>query len=218
MLDETTYYFSAFALDQNNTIIDVQSKSITVEFLVPATYKAVQYITSSWTQYIRTWISASNTLSFDFAITPNTSYVSEYAILWNYWSANALFMMFYQNQYRLHNGWKVVDWPAPTNQKTLITIDNTWYTINGVKYNCATQNNYWWTVQISLFSTTNWSTNTARWRFSLRRTKISDNGNLVRDFVPCYRKSDSVVWLFDRVNKIFYTNNGTWSFTKWPDL
>ena len=28
-------------------LIDVQSKSITVEFLVPATYKAVQYITSS---------------------------------------------------------------------------------------------------------------------------------------------------------------------------
>ena len=199
-------------------LIDVQSKSITVEFLVPVTYKAVQYITSSWTQYIRTWISASNTLSFDFAITPNTSYVSEYAILWNYWSEKALFMMLYQNQYRLHNGWKVVDWPAPTNQKTLITIDNTWYTINGVKYNCATQNNYWWTVQISFFSTKNWSTNTTRWRFSLRRTKISDNGNLVRDFVPCYRKSDSVVWLFDRVNKIFYTNNGTWSFTKWPDL
>ena len=32
VLDETTYYFSIFALDQNNTIIDVQSNSITTDF------------------------------------------------------------------------------------------------------------------------------------------------------------------------------------------
>lgn len=32
VLDETTYYFSAFALDQNNTIIDVQSWNIKTDF------------------------------------------------------------------------------------------------------------------------------------------------------------------------------------------
>ena len=48
--------------------------------------------------------------------------------------------------------------------------------------------------------------------------KIYESWTLVRDFVPCYRKSDSVIWLYDLVNKQFYTNAGSWTFTKWPNV
>lgn len=48
--------------------------------------------------------------------------------------------------------------------------------------------------------------------------KIWDNGTLVRDFIPCYRKSDSVIWLYDKVNNQFYTNSWTWTFTKWGNV
>ena len=45
--------------------------------------------------------------------------------------------------------------------------------------------------------------------------KIWDgNYKLVRHFIPCYRKSDSVIGLFDIVNQQFYTNSGTGTFTK----
>jgi hypothetical protein len=40
----------------------------------------------------------------------------------------------------------------------------------------------------------------------------------VRDLVPCYRKSDSVIWMYDTVNDVFYTNDWSWTFTKWPDV
>ena len=40
---------------------------------------------------------------------------------------------------------------------------------------------------------------------------------LIRDFYSCYRKSDWVIWLYDKVNDVFYTNEGSWSFTKWPN-
>ena len=43
--------------------------------------------------------------------------------------------------------------------------------------------------------------------------KIYDNDVLVRDFIPCYRNSDNVVGLYDLVNNVFYTNQGTGSFT-----
>ena len=44
--------------------------------------------------------------------------------------------------------------------------------------------------------------------------KIYDGDDvLVRDMVPCYRKSDNEVGFFDRVNKVFYTNLGTGDFT-----
>lgn len=40
---------------------------------------------------------------------------------------------------------------------------------------------------------------------------------LVRDLVPCYRKSDGVIWMYDLVTNTFYTNQWTWTFTKWAD-
>ena len=44
--------------------------------------------------------------------------------------------------------------------------------------------------------------------------KIFDNSeNLIFDGIPCLRKSDNVAGLFDKVNNIFYTNQGSGSFT-----
>lgn len=42
--------------------------------------------------------------------------------------------------------------------------------------------------------------------------KLYNNGTLVRDFVPCYRKSDRVAGLYDLANGEFYTNKGTGEF------
>lgn len=44
--------------------------------------------------------------------------------------------------------------------------------------------------------------------------QIWDNGTLVRNFIPCYRKSDNVIGVFDAKNGIFYTNGGTGTFGK----
>ena len=46
-----------------------------------------------------------------------------------------------------------------------------------------------------------------------KRIKIYDGETLVRDLVPCYRKSDNVVGMFDIVNDVFYTNSGTGEFS-----
>ena len=47
--------------------------------------------------------------------------------------------------------------------------------------------------------------------------KIYDYDTLVRDYVPCYRKSDNVVGLYDLVYDVFYTTP-TGSFTAGPDV
>ena len=45
------------------------------------------------------------------------------------------------------------------------------------------------------------------------------NGNaLVRNFVPCFRKSDNVIGLYDTVSETFYTNAGTGVFTKGTNI
>lgn len=45
-----------------------------------------------------------------------------------------------------------------------------------------------------------------------------DDNELVRDFIPCYRKSDGVIGLYDLVNDVFYTNLGTGQFTKGKNI
>lgn len=52
----------------------------------------------------------------------------------------------------------------------------------------------------------------------LYHCKIYEDGVPVRDFVPAKRKSDSVVGLYDKVNDVFYTNNGTGNFTGLPKI
>lgn len=42
------------------------------------------------------------------------------------------------------------------------------------------------------------------------------NNILVCDFVPCYRKKDYEIGMYDLVSKTFFTNNGTGSFTRGP--
>lgn len=44
------------------------------------------------------------------------------------------------------------------------------------------------------------------------------NGTLVRDFIPCYRKSDSVAGMFDTVNDSFYTVTGVKTFIVGSDV
>lgn len=48
--------------------------------------------------------------------------------------------------------------------------------------------------------------------------KMYENDVLAVDLVPCYRKSDSVIGMYDTVNDVFYTNTGTGTFSKGPDV
>jgi len=42
--------------------------------------------------------------------------------------------------------------------------------------------------------------------------KFEKDGNLVRDLVPCYRKSDNVAGMYDKVSGTFFGNKGTGEF------
>ena len=44
--------------------------------------------------------------------------------------------------------------------------------------------------------------------------KIYDGDTAVREFIPCYRKSDNIIGMYDLVNGKFYTNSGTEEFIK----
>ena len=44
------------------------------------------------------------------------------------------------------------------------------------------------------------------------------DGNLIRDMVPCYRRSDGEIGMYDRVSQTLFTNAGSGIFTKGPSV
>ena len=44
--------------------------------------------------------------------------------------------------------------------------------------------------------------------------KIYQNDELIRNYIPCYNKNNNKIGLYDTVNGIFYTNNGSGTFKK----
>lgn len=93
--------------------------------------------------------------------------------------------------------------------------------------------------EISLGSTYNvdasqtaWNSEESLWLFGVHRTTIGNWGtrairyfkywdkdnNLLRDMIPCYRKSDNVIGMFDLVSQTFFTNAGTGVFTVGEDV
>lgn len=46
--------------------------------------------------------------------------------------------------------------------------------------------------------------------------ELYSDGDIVCQFIPCYRKSDKVIGLYDIINGQFYTNAGSGTFTCYP--
>lgn len=53
---------------------------------------------------------------------------------------------------------------------------------------------------------------TSKGKFKLYFFKAYSGNTLIRDLVPCYRKSDNVAGMYDRVSGAFFTNAGTGEF------
>ena len=204
-----------------------------------AKYQEVEYIQSSWTnwsswQYINTWIipEPSNTV-VKLRTMPISSSYSIYLCSCMKTYGTAQTNRYYWLSFAA-NRWHCWYWTADTTPwHPLVDFSytwNWWNTIYDVEYRNddlyvnntlvanATTNVSNFQYPMFLFARNNDGTAGSFSSFKLYSCKIYKSWTLVRNFVPCYRKSDSVIWLYDLVNKQFYTNAGSWTFTKWPDV
>jgi hypothetical protein len=197
---------------------------------LPSIYQEVEYIQSSWTQYINTWYTPSSNTKVDLKISNwNISSSASY-IFWVYknWVNNAFCITGNSTRPSWINGsllwnttgtaltsWWMGDWWAHT-----ISLSSNWLYVDWTRIATVS---WTFTATGNMFIFNNYKTDgsvisTERGAFKLYYFKIYNSWTLVRDFIPCYRKSDSVIWLYDLVNNKFYTNAGSWTFTKWPDV
>ena len=108
------------------------------------------------------------------------------------------------------------------NLKTTLTIDKTTFKVDNESYNDSYQlisvDDFTCIAPAYIFYASGNPYGNYRVWGKLYSCKIWDNGTLVRNFIPCYRKSDDEVGLYDVVNNTFYTNAGTGTFSKGEDI
>lgn len=190
----------------------------------PAGYQQVEYIESTGTQYIDTGVLAASGLSMDermsYVTVPNDSC---------FVGARTTATRFY-----LHH-----TYPGKFayGYNTYVSSDATPQA--GVIYNIHTDLNvgdqkmYVDGVEVrSGSNTVNISLNYTLYIFCMNRDgnaqfftegrlyelKLYKDGDKIRDFVPCYRKSDGEIGLYDFVSATFFTNSGSGTFIKGADV
>lgn len=55
-------------------------------------------------------------------------------------------------------------------------------------------------------------------KIKFKKFDIYEDNELVRNFVPCYRKADQVIGMYDTVTQTFFTNSGSGAFIKGSDV
>ena len=194
---------------------------------LPDTYKQVEYIESSGTQYIDTGIFASNNLQVETKVLiPSYSTIGPFfwCILswwqnawWNYYHCTPFQSKFYCWVNNSEVNW----WTTAANQEYEIVFNNASNYLNVNWTNIVSVNWTVWYTWTTIWISWRWGIDwTTYWRFWYNRYyyfKIYNKttGEYVRDMVPVIRKSDNKPGMYDLVNSVFYINDWTGEF-KYP--
>ncbi len=185
------------------------------EYNLPLEYQEVEYIESTGTQYISTGAeifgSTNHGIYIDFIPTSFYNYNTIYGSTldadtnegWIY-SNGGLASRYKSIRYGTDNNITVnsrIKYELTKEENTLTKI------VNGTTIGTGTVSGTSSGVVLLFLSGSDYG------KYKLFSCKLSKNGEIVRDFIPCIRKSDNEVGLYDLIEGVFYTNQGSGSFT-----
>lgn len=195
----------------NNNLDEILYQS---ENVLPDTYQEVEYLEASGTQYIDTNFTPNiNTKAYaEFYVSaiPCGLYSSDSGA-----SLSTNFSSYISGSGKWRFGSGVATVPISNNSFYTSLQDKTGITINGTNFYDydTTINDFTSTKTITLLRT-----NTVGFKGKIYKFKLYDENNIVRNFIPCYRKSDDEAGMYDTVNDVFYTNDGTGEFAVGADV
>lgn len=191
--------------------------------ILPSEYTQVDYIASSGTQYIDTGVNADNNMDLKIdmqyieqsPVNNNTNLGTIYKEdngyrRWHFTKLGANLCL-----YALTSGTNIPLNTYDTNRHTYYvkTTENK-VIYDGIEQDLPDYTTSDTTLNFWLFGRNSNVNNLIYYNSSkLYSCQMYYNNVLVRDFIPCYRNSDNEVGLYDLVNNVFYTNQGTGAFT-----
>ena len=208
-----------------------------IKYILPSKYQKVEYIESTGTQYINTGLigkpgyTLDTTVSFTSLATGSYQYFAGYSYTG---SDDRVYFV------RLGNTTRTLGYTyGSVNSDTanLVNLEkNVFYNIKSVMKE-SKQEMYvdGKSIGTSNYGTLSYDEENPKYIYMFTSQYVNgtnggtsaickeakwydENDNLVRDFVPCYRKTDGVVGMYDLVTGIFYTNSGSGTFGKGNDV
>ena len=185
---------------------------------IPDEYQEVEYLESTGTQYIDTGFvpNQDTRVTFDFAYVSSTNLGRLFGTRNTGEASNTQCFAF--GTWGTSN---IAHYIAYSGVYTSFgTIDTNRHTIDFNKNECSFDDIIVHTFTNETFSgygsiylfTYNTQTISDNAVAKVYSCKIYDNGSLIRNYIPCYRKSDNISGLYDLVNNVFYINAGTGTF------
>jgi len=202
--------------------VDINSAGIKGNAELPNEYIEIEYIKSTKTQYID--LNYNPTNSTDLELTCKFDNITN-----NFTSSKTRFLGTPNSTIRFNFGTSagqdttIFFWTKSSGSVPQIDVKNTIYKKNTIKlkgtkltygeHSLTLTRNQSTTNSISLFGIID-DTPFNTYDMYVYSMKVWEGDTLVRNLIPCYRKSDNEIGLYDLVNNVFYTNQGTGSFIK----
>ena len=232
VLTTITGYPITLTNSTGDDLVDYKIYGNSVQGRLPDEYQEVEYIESTGTQYIDTKYVPNK----DTEIKANVAFMEKTDILQQFGVITNLGISGKAKYSRRHFG--VFENMLTCFKTTLSSggdvrltynnnfheyyLSNTTAKIDDTSATPATTSNS--NVTFTLFARNSYTNTGGSAKISnyakakLKTFKIYENSILIMDLVPCYRKSDNIIGLYDTVNDVFYTNAGTGTFTKGNDI
>ena len=119
--------------------------------------------------------------------------------------------------FRIKGAETSVDAILPLNTRNRVTVKNMVGNVLGESYNLQTGSATSGYLYVGLYGGT---VNDRRYMFSGKIFSLDfyDGNSRTIGLIPCYRKSDGAIGMYDTISQTFFTNGGTGTFTKGADV
>lgn len=188
---------------------------------LPSEYQEVEYIESTGTQYIDTGVVPNQNTGFEIDFKTNNDFNStSYGCIFGARTQSVV------NELQLSTFCDGTNTTGTlrrntTSNKAGLTSSRMTAKLIGNRYSNSTgysleivSGDFTAPSPITVFTLNQSGSKTQYGKVVLYSFKLYDGLTLVRDFIPCYRKSDGEIGLYDLVNNTFYSNRGTGTFLK----
>lgn len=178
---------------------------------LPAEYQELEYIKSSGTQYILTDFMPTKTTNWEIKLSSTSQ-----ATNWAMGSPTWVGVHYKKTEVGITNsasasGQKYAQYNYDDAPITLKLQDNSVYADGNL---LGTITRYNGTQAFSIFGYRGGNAATLLFTGKIYYVKLYNEQVLTNYFIPCFRKSDNVVGMYDTVVGKFYTNSGTGTFIK----
>lgn len=187
--------------------------------LLPKEYQQVEYIQSSGNQYIDTGISGNEIAEYQivFDTLGTTAHTYEQYFAGQNSTSNSVGKIFNADNITYYQSKTIL---TKLSDLTEAILDVQVKVDEGVSVNGEVKTTY---TGLGWGSVTFWVFNSHQETYQGASMKLYNlimwsDGVKVREFIPCYRKSDDEIGLYDLISNSFFTNEGSGTFTKGADV